>query len=138
MIIILSFPTLPLSPPGTRRPSANLPRRKGPVCRHRAQIRPSALFLVRQTEPSRGSAGLRHQVSARTPPVLCPASAPKVCSLLTAALTASAGMPSPCGISTQMSEPELKKNTLRVRYQPNTLGPIMANKSTLLSYLLCG
>lgn len=65
IISTLSFSTL--SPSGTWWPSANLPRRKGPVCRHRAQIRPSALFLVRQTEPSRGSAGLRHQVSAQGP-----------------------------------------------------------------------
>lgn len=61
----LNFSTL--FPSGTRWPSANLPRRKGPVCRHRTQIWPSALFLVRQTEPSRGSAGLRHQVSAQGP-----------------------------------------------------------------------
>lgn len=49
--------------PGTRWPSPNLPRRKGPVCRHRAQIWPSVAVLVRQTEPSRGSTRLRHQVS---------------------------------------------------------------------------
>lgn len=49
--------------PGTRWPSSNLPRRKGAVCRHRAQIRPPAAVLVRQAEPSRGSARLRHQVS---------------------------------------------------------------------------
>lgn len=64
-ITILTFSTL--SPSGTWWPSANLPRRKGPVCGHWAQIRPSALFLVRQTEPARGSAGLRHQVSAQEP-----------------------------------------------------------------------
>lgn len=55
--------------PGTRWPSSNLPRRKGPVCRHRAQIWPSAVILVRQTEPSRGSARLLHQVSMQVCPL---------------------------------------------------------------------
>lgn len=54
--------------PERRRPSSNLPRRKGPVCRHRAQIRPSAAVLVGQAESSRGSAGLRHQVSVQASP----------------------------------------------------------------------
>lgn len=49
--------------PGLRWPSSNLPWRKGHVCRYWAQIWPSAVILVRQTEPSRGSARLLHQVS---------------------------------------------------------------------------
>lgn len=68
--------------PGTWWPSSNLPRRKGPVCRHRAQIWPPAAVLVRQTKPSRGPARLRHQVSihACPPPARPPSDDALLCS----------------------------------------------------------
>ena len=97
--------------PGTRRPSSNLPRRKGPICRHRAQIRPSAAVLVRQTEPSRGSARLQHQVSVQS--VHCTRSDHPECFAPAhhSSVSVSAGMPSLCGILMRMSAPERKKST---------------------------
>lgn len=49
-------------------PASNLPWRKVPVCWHRAQIWPSAALLVRQAEPSWGSARFLYQVSVKVCP----------------------------------------------------------------------
>lgn len=123
--------------PGTRWPSSNLPWRKGPVCGHWAQIWPAAVVLVWQAEPSRGSACLRHQVGV--PHQFINVTHSNVQST-DPPISASIGMPSPCGILMQTREPELKKSTWQVGFDELTvLIPYTSTSthSTTLTQMVC-